>query len=83
LERIAMAKINMISSNSGHWINNSEFSMTVRYQYKQQECTDMENRSRALDLSARIEHCRIEENLHKSQNPDADTMKTCEITKRS
>jgi hypothetical protein len=41
-----------------------EFPMTVKSQYRQEERADMENRSRALDLSAGSEHHWIEENLH-------------------
>jgi hypothetical protein len=62
--RSVMAKINMISSNSDHWINNLEFTMVVRSQYRQEEHTGMEDRSWALDPSARIDHRRIQENLH-------------------
>ena len=36
-----------------------EFSMTVRSQCRQEECADMEDRSRALDSSMRIDHRRI------------------------
>jgi hypothetical protein len=41
-----------------------EFPMTVRSQYRQEECTDMEDRSRALDPSVGFDHHCIKENLH-------------------
>jgi hypothetical protein len=51
-------------SNSDRWINNSEFPMAVRSQCRQEEHTDMEDRSRALDPSAGSDHCWIHESLH-------------------
>jgi hypothetical protein len=41
-----------------------EFMMTIRSQCRQEECADMEDRSRALDPSAGSDHRWIEENLH-------------------
>jgi hypothetical protein len=41
-----------------------EFPMTVRSQCRQEERTDMEDRSRALDPSAGSDHRWIEENMH-------------------
>jgi hypothetical protein len=38
--------------------------MTVRSQCRQEERTDMEDRSQALDLSVGADHHWIEENLH-------------------
>ena len=41
-----------------------EFPMTVRSQCRQEESTDMEDRSRVLDPSIGFDHHWIEESLH-------------------
>jgi hypothetical protein len=44
--------------------SHSEFSMTVRSELRLEEHTEEENRSQALDLSAKTDHRRIQKKEH-------------------
>jgi hypothetical protein len=37
--------------NNDRWITHPEFPMAVRFEFRQEECTEEENKSQMLDLS--------------------------------
>jgi hypothetical protein len=58
MEKQEQSKIGR-SSDSDRWITNPEFLMVVRSECRQEELAEMEDRSRALDLSIGSGHCWI------------------------